>query len=237
MDWLPLMSALEQDFFCLAPDLPGHGSSLTDNPYHYSFDATCQELLRLLQQYSLQSCGILGYSMGGRLALYCALHFSAYCSALVLESASPGIADPIECANRRLHDEQLAAELEQMEIEPFINRWYEQPLFVTLRHHINFPALLQRRYINSPAGLALSLRALGTGAQEPLWKDLPQMKQPVLLLSGALDEKFTTIQPAMVQALPQAIHQVVPDCGHVIHYEQEERFICLVRNFLENHIV
>ena len=62
---------------------------------------------------------LVGYSMGGRIALHVALALGARVQRLVLIGGSPGIADVAEREARRDADERLAAEIESSTVEEF----------------------------------------------------------------------------------------------------------------------
>ena len=196
--------------------------------------------------------------MGGRLALYLAIHFPARFTRLVLVSASPGIENPDERRARRTQDKQLALHLRQFHnaretgdasIEPvrpeasepswdgdfhgFLKRWYEQPIFESLADRPELlDEILERRGRNNPRALAASLHGLGTGIQPSLWHRLPAVKMPVLLVTGARDAKFTAIAETMLKNLPAARHEVMEGCGHCPHEEAPGQFASLLGTFL-----
>ncbi|HLL79760.1 MAG TPA: 2-succinyl-6-hydroxy-2,4-cyclohexadiene-1-carboxylate synthase [Ktedonobacteraceae bacterium] len=220
----------------IAFDLPGHGRS--DAPIEtrlYSFDA-CQHLvLDALRELGVGQgeATLLGYSMGGRIALYLAL--SGYFSALVLESASPGLQDPVEREQRRASDEALATSIERDGVRAFVERWEKLPLFASQE---KLPletreALRRQRLKNRASGLAQSLRGAGTGIQPPLHDRLPSLHLPVLLLAGELDAKFSASARSMAGALPQAQLCIVPGAGHTIHLERPGEFDMLVGAFIQ----
>ena len=62
-------------------------------------------------------------------------------------------------------------------------------------------------------GLANSLRGMGTGAQQSVWKKLIRLSFPVILITGELDEKFNNIAKQMQKQLQDSKHIVVPGCG------------------------
>jgi 2-succinyl-6-hydroxy-2,4-cyclohexadiene-1-carboxylate synthase len=218
----------------IALDLPGHGESVApDDPQHYTIERCQQDILAALQELGVSrgQAIILGYSMGGRIALYTA--FSGYFRALILESASPGLEDPAEREQRRINDEAMAASIEREGVPAFIERWENLPLFASQR---TLPsecreALHRQRLQNSATGLAQSLRGIGTGVQPSLYTRLPTLHIPVLLIAGALDTKFTAIAQQMVKALPQSQLHIVPAAGHTVHLEQPQRFASLVGDF------
>ena len=72
-DWRKTAAALDGRYRCLAVDLPGHGASLGLAPQVYTIEGATRTLLDLLDELEIERPAIIGYSMGGRLALYLAL--------------------------------------------------------------------------------------------------------------------------------------------------------------------
>jgi 2-succinyl-6-hydroxy-2,4-cyclohexadiene-1-carboxylate synthase len=218
----------------IALDLPGHGQSdAPADPQRYAIEYCRQDILTALQKLGVgQGEAILiGYSMGGRIALYTA--FSGFFRALILESASPGLEDPAEREQRRTSDEVLAASIERDGVQAFIDHWEKLPLFAS---QSTLPpesreALRRRRLSNRASGLAQSLRGVGTGVQPSLHARLPTLDIPVLLIAGELDTKFTAIARSMAQALPQSQLRIVPGAGHAVHLERPEEFDSLMGDF------
>jgi 2-succinyl-6-hydroxy-2,4-cyclohexadiene-1-carboxylate synthase len=163
----------------------------------------------------------VGYSMGGRIALRLAVDRPGVVHRLVLIGASPGLADPSERAGREAADERLADRIETIGVDAFLDEWLAQPLFAGLAPE---RAHRDERRGNTATALAASLRALGTGAQDPLWDRLCELRMPVLLFAGEHDGKFTAIARRMAARIgPHATVVVVPGAGHTAHLEQPER--------------
>jgi len=91
-DWTGVTAALADACHSLAVDLPGHGASTGLADAFYTMEGAAKALLDLLDGRGIERCAVVGYSMGGRLALYFAMRFPERCRALFLESASPGLA-------------------------------------------------------------------------------------------------------------------------------------------------
>ena len=163
--------------------------------------------------------------MGGRLALYLTIFYPAYFTKVVLESASPGLKTEPERKNRREKDHQLALQLEQTDFEAFLNKWYNLPLFQTLKSHPRFEEMIKRRQMNQPHLLAKSLREMGTGEQPLLWEKVKQNKIPLLLVVGEKDAKFRAIANEMVETCPAAQRSIIPGCGHNTHFENTDEFV------------
>jgi 2-succinyl-6-hydroxy-2,4-cyclohexadiene-1-carboxylate synthase len=216
-DWSPVTAALSSRFRCCAVDLPGHGETggrVGDDLW--GMEGCADALGRLIGELSADRAGVIGYSLGGRLALHLAARHPARVRGAVVVSASPGLADAEARASRRRDDELLAQRLEEEGLERFLDAWYRLPLFATLRSHPCFDDVRERRGRNDPRLLARSLRSMGLGSQAPLWQALPGLPVPLLLLVGAGDPKFTAIGRQVAEIAPGATLRIQPGRGHAL---------------------
>ncbi len=111
-----------------------------------------------------------------------------------------------------------------------MQRWLDGPLFAGVSPGANG---FDQRLRNTGAGLASSLRLAGTGNQRPLWEILDRLSMPVLVISGARDEKFTALGDRMAEAIgANATRAVVPDAGHAPHLQRPDEVSRLVRGHL-----
>ena len=228
-------AALDSEYEIIVPDLPGHGRSVGGaNAGGYGFDACIDALVATLHAAGHSRAHWLGYSMGARLALACAVRHPGAVASLVLLAGRAGIDDAAERTARHAADDALAASLETQGIEPFLDEWLTQPLFATLqRLGPGFMANERReRLANDPRELAASLRALGPAAQPPVFAALPQVQVPVLLVAGALDTRFVAAAHDLAARLPRAEMCEIADAGHAAHLEQPAAFVAAVRAFL-----
>jgi 2-succinyl-6-hydroxy-2,4-cyclohexadiene-1-carboxylate synthase len=234
--WAPHTLRFAPHLRTIAPDLIGHGQSDSPpDPERYRMERCVADLLALLDALHVDRADVLGYSMGGRVALHLAAAAPGRVRSLVLESSSPGIADPPERQARIAADAALANSIERDGLEAFVDRWERLPLFAS---QAALPAgtrarLRDQRLRNSPIGLANSLRGMGAGRQESLWQRLATLHLPALLVVGALDAKYRDIAGQMIDALPNAQMQIIPAAGHAVHLEQPELFAQIVLEFLE----
>lgn len=230
----PIIAQLRDRFYCLTVDLPGHGKTrILGSDKCYQMENTACALTQLLNQFKFSPCFLVGYSMGGRLGLYLALHYPNYFQKVILESASPGLKTQIERQKRRKKDIGLSRQLMTGNLELFLSHWYSQPLFHSLPQHPEFHQLLERRLQNDPIGLARSLIHLGTGSQPSLWDKLPDYPNPLLLMVGEFDPKFQAINTEMRDLAPAAQLYIAPGCGHNIHFENPELFARAIARFFQ----
>jgi 2-succinyl-6-hydroxy-2,4-cyclohexadiene-1-carboxylate synthase len=208
--WRRTATELRSRYRVLTPDLPGHGQAADRTP---SLDAVTAYLRALAPQ---EPFALVGYSMGGRIALHAA--FQLQLTRLVLIGASPGLQDPKERETRRKADDQLAAKIEAIGVEAFAREWGSLPLWEGQAERVRAAAYADRLR-NTPHGLAQALRGLGTGVMEPLWDQLPQLRTPVTLITGERDEKFRALADEMAGRLPDAQHVTIPGTGHAPQLE------------------
>ncbi|RMH76647.1 MAG: 2-succinyl-6-hydroxy-2,4-cyclohexadiene-1-carboxylate synthase [Calditrichaeota bacterium] len=233
-DWAEIVAALKDRFYCLSVDLPGHGRSADFSPeLPRDMPHTAAAVMEVVKALPERPAYLVGYSMGGRLALYVALHYPQHFAGVVLESASPGLKTAAERAGRIHRDEQLARRLEGEDFAAFLEAWYRQPLFASLGKHPRYPELIARRLRTNPdpRALARALREMGTGRQPSLWDELPRMKMPLLLVVGENDPKFSALAREMAARCPTAQVAVIKDAGHNVHFEQPEVFARTVAGF------
>ena len=205
----------------IAPDFPGHGTlrDLTANT-----DYSLANHLSLIDEAAGTSGTItlLGYSMGGRLALHWAIAHPERIARLVLIGASPGLKTAEERQERQLADAALATFIRTQGLDAFYKYWHHQPFFDSL---FKLPVgrlnpLLDQRALNYPEALALSLENVGTGTLPSLWHRLKEVRFPVDLITGEFDPKFTELALQMGAHMPRARLSIVEQAGHAVHLEQ-----------------
>ncbi len=207
--WAPFDDLLDARYERRALDAPGHGDAAA---LDLDMSATASYLV------TKGGDGIyLGYSMGGRMCLRGALDHPDRVHGLVLISSSPGLPDDAARRARIERDNALADRIEAIGVAAFLDEWLALPLFAHLAPERAHRA---ERLRNNAAGLASSLRRAGTGVQEPVWDRLAELKMPVLVGAGALDEHYVAIARQMVARIGlQATLAVVDGAGHTTHLE------------------
>jgi 2-succinyl-6-hydroxy-2,4-cyclohexadiene-1-carboxylate synthase len=218
----------------LLPDLVGHGRSDVGPPDRCTMPAVVDQLLAVLDDAGVAAADVLGYSMGGRVALHLAVAAPDRVRRVVTVGASAGLADPAERAARVAADEALAARIRADGIERFVADWESQPLFASQARCAPAVLAAQRaqRLACDPEGLARSLEGMGTGAMAPLHDALARLTVPVLLLAGAEDAKFVAAARELAAMLPLGSTGVIEAAGHAAHLEAPSAVVAAVEAFL-----
>jgi 2-succinyl-6-hydroxy-2,4-cyclohexadiene-1-carboxylate synthase len=225
--WGSFGDLLARDHTLIAIDLPGHAGSDTvraDLP-------TTAGLVReaVISAIGADRCDLLGYSLGGRVALHVVAATDLDVGHLMLIGGTGGIEDPVVRERRRQADEATAAALEASgDVESFIARWVSNPMFARLAN----AAQPEERLRNSAAGLASSLRLAGTGTQEPLWDRVPSLAVPLLALAGTDDTRFAAHALRLAHAAPSGVASLIPGGGHAVHLAQPRVVARIVRHWL-----
>lgn len=215
-------------------DLPWHGGTTVTVPENdVSVTRCAAALVEALDQLGARRFALLGYSMGGRIALATAASHPERVARLMLESASAGLKSGAERAARLKTDRALAAFAERRGIEAFVRRWEAMALFASLAEmpEAARAELRQTRLSCSPGALAACLRAMSVGAQPGLEDRLEALRAPALIVAGGRDEKFCAIGRELARAIAGARLKIIDGAGHAPHLERPEQFNRLAAGF------
>lgn len=210
----------------VAPDLPGHGAS-GDVP------ATFESVVGLVEWLAGgEPPVVIGYSMGGRLALRYALERPV--SGLILVSSGPGIVDETVRSQRRAADVALAESILELGTESFIDGWLKNPLFSGLekRDPIWRAVDRQNRLLSPAQGLADALVAFGQGVQPYLGDRIDELVIPTLIVAGAEDAKYAAIASDLGQRIAGSQLAILEGVGHCVVGEAPAELGDVISGFL-----
>ena len=175
---------------------------------------------------------LVGYSLGGRLALRAVLRSPESYRALVLVGSTAGIEEgPLRVA-RAEADEKLASWIEAMPIEDIVGLWERQPLFADQSDAL-VEAQRPGRLSQDPRSLALLLRTAGQGTLEPVWHELRSLELPLLAIAGARDDGYTRAAKRIASTAPNGRAAIVENAGHAPHLQRPDEVADLVTEFLD----
>lgn len=212
----------------LALNLLGFGNQAPtiDDCQRFTMSEQIKDLTMILDKYQWSQVTILGYSMGGRLALGFALTHPQRVSQLLLESTTAGI-DSVTARQQRQQADLTKAISLLDNFEAFVLRWEKLPLFKTQQ---DMPLeskqkMRRQRMAQNPKNVAQALIYMGTGSQPNYWPYLDKVDFPTTIIVGEHDQKFNLIGDKMMALIPQAKKIVIAGAGHNVHFEQPKAFI------------
>ena len=216
--WAEVISLLPAGWSCLAPDLEG---------------PTMDGCLRDLESLWEEPVHLVGYSMGGRLALHVAARAPERLLSLTTIGAHAGLAGP-ERARRIAEDGELARRIEREGAAALADHMEALPLFAgeTARGPEFARRRRQERLGQDPARLAAMLRGMGAGAMEPLWGDLAVFDRPAMFVAGERDGRYAEHARRLAATVPRGRVALVPGAGHAAHLEQPREFAAILLEHL-----
>ncbi len=166
---------------------------------------------------------LLGYSLGGRIALHALLHEPQKWKAAIIISAHPGL---LEGQQARLTSDQKWAKQAASSWEDFLTKWNSQSILSG--------DSLQQASIENQLEVSKSFQLWSLGKQENLRPRFPEITTPILWLTGQDDHKFTSLANDATPLLPACQHQIFPNCGHRLPWQDQDRFIDAIKSFIGN---
>lgn len=208
-DFDQIIDFLKEEFYCIAIDLPGHGSSCFDPDVIGSILYTYDSL-------KLQRGSLIGYSLGGRLAM----RIPSFEKRIIL-SSHPGLDSSAEREERLKIDHAWSDFLKQNSMDAFLEKWYSQSVFSTLKSNKElYEKTLEKRKKNSPTALCYYFENLSLGHQKSL-DDFNNF----LFLFGVHDIKYRDLYQGLNA-------RAIPNASHAVHLENPKECAEQIRGYL-----
>ena len=165
---------------------------------------------------------LMGYSMGGRLALHALLQSPAIWAAGILVSTHPGLTQEEEREKRFKADHLWAQRFLEEPWEQLMRAWENQPIFQNATH----------RFVRQESDrrlLAVQLVAFSLGVQEDLRPAIQKLDLPLLWIAGEKDGSYFAHAQQMAALHPTSQVQLIPNAAHRAPWEAPQEFGHIVR--------
>ena len=227
-----------QDFRLFAIDLPGHGSTITPNSAQiHTFDAQLENFSALIDKLNIPAFHLLGYSMGGRIAIHYALNHPDKTASLILESTNNGISNEKDRLDRISRDNALSEDIIR-NYPDFLKKWNKLPLFKSPRivKNTHIETFYHIQVNQNPIQIALSLREFSPGIIPYVCDELSLISCPVLAITGSMDHKYNDLWTKLINKFQYGIHINIENAGHRVHLDQPNEYMDTVLNFIKTTI-
>ena len=233
-DFNEIIDGLSGSYKILVPDLPGFGNSREyEVESAYDVQAMTDALCFMLGSEGVFSVDMLGYSMGGRIALSLAAQERSPVKKLVLLSADPGEESEDSRKARARLDKERADQIATEGMHDFLDFWYSAKLFAPLKQHKSFKEIHSWRLLENDAKLAARvIKDMSPGTIPHMWDALKEITTPLLYLYGELDEKYANVAERMspLNALIEVAG--IDEAGHALQVEAPAEVVRAVKKFL-----
>ncbi|MDA1027519.1 MAG: alpha/beta fold hydrolase [Bacteroidetes bacterium] len=223
-EWESLASRLDAPSFGI--DLPGHGESAVLSGNEPWFNKTSEAIEEVITAQAIPVVDLVGYSLGGRVALHFAHQYPDRVRKMVVESGHPGLQDEQARADRLKSDEQWAEKFKN-NWPLVLGEWYEQSVFTSLRGHLALKQLLNRQ--NDPEKLARAMVGYSLGQQDSQLL----LRHPTLFIAGEEDQKYVQVGREWAHSSTQVQLFIAEGAGHIVHLERPEAYLKSIARFLE----
>lgn len=221
-DWDAVVAALRVPRRIVRANLLQHGAASGD------LASLAAALAFAIGRSGLPPVSLVGYSLGGRVTMTLASAYPRLVRRAIAVSATPGIRDRDERTSRAVADDTLASALARDGISSFLDRWYAQPLFDSLRSHPDFALIARRRGDGDARAWATILRDASPGANPSLWEALGSLSSSLSLAVGSLDAKYLGVAREAARTAPALRIDVIEGAGHAVHLERPQALAALI---------
>lgn len=215
-DWAPLLAHLSPSIPTRSIDLPGHGKAPLSN-----------NILETVKEQAGNATILVGYSAGGRIALHLKERYPATFEKIILLSAHPGLHSEEEKHLRWQVDQEWIQMLREKPFPLFLEKWYAQDLFLSLKKTPYFPEILARRKNQDPEKLALFLEQCSAGKTKAA-----RIFPHTTFIYGEEDLKYAPLYRTLS---PFSKVWKIANAGHAVHLEQPQKCAQIIEGVFYEH--
>lgn len=236
------LAPLGRDASLIFHDYRGSGRSSASDPTTYTFEQLADDVIALASRLGHDSFDLLAHSMGGTVALCCALRHPAAVRRLVLIDTSPsGTLSRMALPTvRALGPLRTAKVLARAVVYALWWSWRSESRERTLARFAimgtmqegarRFRSEVRRREVLLDNDNAPELERRATTFD--VVQRLDEIEQPTLVVYGSRDAPFVAGGRLLLAGLPNATELRLPGCGHHPLVEANAEVIAAARDFL-----
>ena len=223
--WKPIGNAIESEFGSVQVE----AVNLYENEYESFGDWREQFYEKVEEQTKGEPSLLLGYSMGGRLAMNACVHRPSLWSGVIAVGADPGLISDDARSKQLQKDLEWARRFRTEDIQELLVEWDELPVFCGRSNY----AIREISELESEK-ISRFFDVFSKARQRNMLPMLRKLKTPPLLyISGCDDQKYTKFGKDLAAHCMQVRHQIIPNAGHRVPWESQDAFISEVSVFID----
>jgi 3-oxoadipate enol-lactonase len=222
-NWLPVAALLKTHFRCILPDLRGHGRSPVPGK-EATIGQMAGDVIRLMDQLSIERAILCGHSMGGYIATSLAHEYPERVSGLGLIATRADVDSPERAAARMESRKEALAGRTDALIRGMLERLTDRQ---SVRDEI-WPVMQK----TDPRGIAMAQYAIATRGNAGPW--LEELIFPVVVVAGGKDvinpedvtrDILSHLRDGRYYPAPEATHMVLMEEPGLIARALIETFV------------
>lgn len=211
----------KEDWDPLLEHLPSSETHCINLPYE------AKDIALAIKEQAPAAKIIIGYSAGGRIALELKERFPKDYGKVVAISSHPGLKTEAEKKERLKSDKQWIKLLKQGSFDAFLEKWYNQKLFESLKNSPQFPLIIERRKTQNPIHLAHFLQSYSIAK-----KTAPRITPETIFIHGKEDLKYASLYRTLE---PIVDIFSIENAGHATHIENPKACANIILGALNEH--
>ena len=219
-NWISLGRKFSEYFEVHLMDLRNHGRSFHDDEMNY--EIMCQDVLNYCQHHNLDQISILGHSMGGKIAMYLAVHHPKLVVKLIVVDIAPRgysnrhqlilkaleVVDFSKNTSRKAIEQVFERFIENKSIRQFLLKNVYRKTSEHLDYRFNLTALLENYHLINESLTSFS-----------------QFDGDTLFLKGEYSDYILESDIPLIEAhFPGVIIKEIAKSGHWLHAENPKDF-------------
>ncbi len=230
--WQPILEELSLQYRVIIFDNRGTGRTKFSNS-KMSIHDIADDCIALIKYLDLYSVHILGHSMGGFVALDCAIRYPQYISKLILASTSALNSE----RNNALFSDWSSYREKGMNLESWFRNiffWIFTKQFFNDKEVLNnaLQFVIEYPYPQTEIAFSAQVNAI---KKFNCSKSLALIQSETLAVYGREDLLFPpTDSSKVLQTIPNVSFSYIDHAAHSIHSEEPEKFVTIIQDFLTN---
>lgn len=227
-NWQTLGKVFADHFKVYLVDMRNHGNSPHSDDFNYTL--MMEDVIKLMDDEGLDKASILGHSMGGKVAMHLATHYSKRVSKLIVVDIAPKYYAP--------HHQQIFEAFHSVDLSSLESRKDAEDQMAKVISNIGVRLFILKNLYRDKDGnfsWKLNVNAIEKAIEEvgSSIEDGVSFDGDTLFIAGGKSDYIKPDDHSMIKSyFPKAKIETVLKAGHWVHAEQPDELSQLVMTFM-----